>query len=97
MFEKEVLVDHEVGCLSVQWYEDIPVLHLQIHKWSHNIFKKIILPLWAQALEELKERGAYVVLAIIPSHEKKIAKFHALLGMHEATDDGEYIVSRRWL
>lgn len=94
---REILIEHEVGCLSVQWYEGIPLLHLRIDKWSHNIFKNIILPLWAQALEQLKERGAHVVLAVIPSHEKKIAKFHSLLGMHEAANNGEYIVSRRWL
>lgn len=97
MIEKEILVDNEYGKLELELYMGIPLLHLQIRKWSHTIFKNVILPLWAQVLTDLKERGHNVVLAVIPENEVKIAKFHSLLGMHEADRGHGHIVSRRWL
>jgi hypothetical protein len=94
---RDVLIDSEFGLLEVEWYQGIPLLHAHVKKWSHTAFKKEILPLWVKALAELKEQGCDAVLAVIPATETKIAKFHALFGMHEAVNDGEYIISRRWL
>lgn len=95
--DREVLIDNEYGKLSMELFQGIPLLHLKIHKWSHNIFKKIILPLWIDVLNELKARGHTVVLAVIPEEDVFIAKFHSLMGMHEANRGEGYIISRRWL
>ncbi len=94
---REVLVDDDKMKLEVEFFHSIPLLHLKVKKWSHTLLKNYFFQKWGGVQRELKDRGCKVVLAVIPAEEKKIAKFHAIMGMHEAVNDGEYIVSRRWL
>lgn len=94
---RELLIEDEYMKLEVEWLEDIPTLHLSVYKWSHTLLKTYFFPRWIEVQDYLRSCGAEVVLAVIPAEEKKIAKFHAIMGMHEAVNDGVYIVSRRWL
>lgn len=94
---REILIEDENMKLEVEWLENIPLLHLAIYKWSHTLLKNYFFPKWIEVQNHLRSRGAKVLLAIIPSEEIKIAKFHAIMGMHEAYNDGAYVVSRRWL
>lgn len=94
---RETLVDDEYMLLEVEWLETIPTLHLSVHKWSHTLLKNYFFPKWLEVQDYLRSCGSHVVLAVIPASEKKIAKFHAIMGMHEAVNNGVHIVSRRWL
>lgn len=94
---RELLVDDDNMKLEVEWCVDIPLLHLTVHKWSHNLLKNYFFPKWIEVQNELKSRGCHVVLALVKSTETKILKFHAIMGMHKASSDGEYTISRRWL
>ena len=93
----EVLIDNENGKLSVEWHYGVPLLHLEVYKWSHTLLKTYFLPMWTIVLEYLKSEGAPSVCAVIKSDDYKIAKFHKIMGMHEAYNDGEMIINRRWL
>jgi len=93
----EILVDNEYIKLEVEFHDGVPLLHLKVHKWSHNILKKILFPLWHQVLANLKGRGHDVVLAIYREDQPKIGKFHAIMGMHEADRVKGFVISRRWL
>lgn len=94
---KEVLVDDEYMKLSFEWHEEQPFLHLEVRKWSHTLLKNYFFPQWVETQKYFKEKGAKAMFAIIPSHETKIAKFHSIMGMHEAYKDESIIISRRWL
>lgn len=94
---REVLIEDGNMKLEVEWLEDIPLLHLEIYKWSHTLLKSYFFPKWLEVQDYLHSCGAHVVLAVIPASEKKIAKFHAIMGMHEAVNNGVHIISRRWL
>ena len=94
---RELLVDDDKMKLEVEMHEGVPLLHLEVKQWSHTLLKNYFFPKWIEVQNNLRDRGCHVVLAVIPASEKKIAKFHAIMGMHEAINDGEYIVSRRWL
>lgn len=93
----EILVDDDKMLLKVEWYQGIPILHLEVRKWSHNLLKKYFFPQWIKIQDYLKGRGANVVLALVPSGEEKIIKFHSIMGMHTAVEQDGYVVSRRWL
>ena len=94
---RDIVINEDFGRLEIEWFQGIPLLHATVNKWSHNVFKKEILPKWLEVLDWLREQECHVVLAVIPASETKIAKFHTLFGMHEAENNGEYIISRRWL
>jgi hypothetical protein len=68
-----------------------------VRKWSHNLLKKYFFPQWIKVQDYLRDCGAHVVLAVVPSEEEKIIKFHAIMGMHTAVEQDGFVVSRRWL
>lgn len=94
---REVLVDDDKMKLELELWDGIPLLHLEVRKWSHTLLKNYFYPAWGRVQDELRSRGYHVVMAVAPEHEKKILKFHRIMGMHEAVNDGVYSVSRRWL
>ena len=93
----ETLIEHEYGCLKADFTYGNPVLHLQVTNWSHTILKDIVYPLWNKVLSDLKDRGYKAVYAYIPSHEKKIIKFHKIMGMHVVTEENGYTLTGRGL
>jgi len=95
--EREIVVDNEYGKLELEFYQGIPLLHLDIYQWSHNILKTKLLPIWCSFLREMKDGGHNVVLAVIPITAAKKQKLCYLFGMHEANRDNEHIIVRRWL
>ncbi len=94
---KETLINDEYVLLEVELFHSIPLLHLVVKKWSHTILKNYFFPKWIEVQSILKKRGHKLVLAVVQSSNKKAAKFHAIMGMHEAINDGDYIISRRYL
>ena len=94
---KEVLVDDENMFLEVEFFHNIPTIHIKMKKWSHTILRNYLYPKWAEVLELLKGRGYWVVMSVIPASDKKLAKFHSILGGHEVINDGTFSVFRRWL
>lgn len=95
----ETWVDNDicVFCVDMETHPDVALVHLDVKQWSHNLFRRYYLPEWVSILSKLKERGAHSVCAIIPSNDAKVSKFHALLGMYEAYNDGLNRINRRWL
>lgn len=76
----EVLIDNENCKLSVEWHYGVPLLHLEVYKWSHTLLKTYFLPIWAIVLDYLKSEGATSVCAVIKVDDHKIAKFHKIMG-----------------
>lgn len=97
--EMETWVDDDkcTFCVDRETHPDVALIHLDVRKWSHTLFKNYYLPAWHEILERLKEEGAHSVCAIIPANDKKVSKFHAMLGMYEAYNDGTHRINRRWL
>lgn len=93
----EILVDDDKMLLKVDWHGEFPLLHLEVRKWSHTLLKKYFFPQWIKVQDYLRDKGARVVLAIVPANEKKTIKFHSIMGMHTAAEQDGYVVSRRWL
>lgn len=95
----ETLIDNDICTFKVDrdTHEDVALLHLNVHKWSHTLFKTYYLPEWGKMLSRFREEGKHSVCAVIPSKDKKLSKFHAMLGMYEAYDDGINRINRRWL
>jgi len=93
----ETLRENEYGCLKASFTFGNPVLHLHVNKWSHNIFKKEILPMWADVLRELKEKGYKGVYALVKEEEKKIIKFHYIMGMHTVLIENGFVLNGRAL
>ena len=92
-----VLRQNEYGCLRADFTHGNPILHLRIDKWSHTIFKKIVLPMWTSVLEELRIAGHKGVYALIPETETKIIKFHEIMGMHIVGTENGYVLTGRAL
>lgn len=88
-------ISTDYGELRVEMTGGFPFLHLQISKWSHNIFKKRLLPLWVTFLEDMKQQGFNAIYACIDKTDTKTLKFHSMVGMTPWLEDDNCIITRR--
>lgn len=95
----ETMVDDDVCTFYADFdtHPDVVLAHIDVKKWSHNLYKNYYIPKWTEWLRLFREKGFHSVCAIIPSDDKKVSKFHGMMGMYEAYNDGVNRINRRWL
>lgn len=90
-------IDNEFVNLRVEMINGFPFLHATVYKWSHNIFKKHLLPIWVNFLKDMKERGYDAIYACIYKTDTKTLKFHSMVGMTPWLEDDTCVITRRAL
>lgn len=81
---QQTVIDNEYGKLDIEIKDgEFPFIHLELHKWSKDIYKEYI-EVWAEIRQEMKDRGFKDLYCLIPM-EEKIHKFECMFGFTTVT------------
>lgn len=78
---KYVMIDDEYIKFSVEYIEEQPFLHLELHQWSKSLYK-VYLEMFDEIKQILKDMGYDAVWVLIPDDDNKLLKFEKMFGFN---------------
>jgi len=88
------IIDNDDGLLEIEMVDDMPFLHLKIHKWSKSKYVEY-LAIMQDLRNRLSDKGFKYVFANIRKGDKKLYKFLLMFGfLTVAETETTYIMAQ---
>lgn len=86
---RETIVDNDYITFYIDEVHGSLYAHVNIHTWSHNVYKAC-LRIWVAFLQEAKSKGHEYVYAVLSTPDDRLHKFAALFNMFEIERNDRY-------
>lgn len=96
MSNRITIREDEFGKLEIETYEGDIFFHLELYKWSKDLYKQY-MEYFNTLLEELKMRGLKEVFAIIKSTRLKEIRLIKMFGLVPVFEQDNIIILKRVL
>lgn len=88
---KTTLVKNEFCHLEYELVQEKPFLHLQIYKWSKELYNEYLKE-WCEVKKWFKEHGYNNLWVAIPADDPKLRKFEEMFGFKIVYEQAGYFL-----
>ncbi len=91
---KQTIIKNEFGHLQFEQFMDETFFHLELHKWSKDLYKEY-KEYFDSYLELLKNKGIKRVFTMIKIGDEKLEHFQNMFGFYRVFEQNGYLVMKR--
>jgi len=94
MSNRVTVLKNDYGHLQYEIFNDAYFIHLELYKWSKELYKKYMV-MFEEWLLGLSDSGVNSVFVLISDNDKKLYKFEQMFGFEEIHREGGAIIMAR--